>query len=492
MRAMTLENARAYEAELKASADAERPAFHLTPAIGWMNDPNGFSMYKGEYHLFYQYYPYDISWGPMHWGHAKTKDFVTWEYLPCALAPDTPADDRGVFSGTALELEDGRQLLVYTGVYGRENMPADLHGYQHQCAAIGDGINYEKMSVNPIIGADKLPEGISDIDFRDPKVFKSGDYYYVLAVARVEDGTGSAVLFSSTDLENWVFESRIISCEGRYGTMWECPDFFPLAGTECLTFCAHETLPEGLEFHAGYGNFFFIGRYDIESKTFVKDHVQAVDYGCDFYAQQTLEAADGRRIMVAWMQNWNDVHVKGADTKTFGSMTLPRELSIKNNRLYQWPVREIENYRSNHVAYKDVKVSEEMSLEGIEGRTIDLNVSIRPEEDGSFRRFSLKLAKTDGQYAEIVFVPEDNIVKFDRTYGVSRYDYVTTRKFYVEDKGGALDLRILVDKNGIEIFANGGAQACTSKIYTPVDAGDITFMARGNCVIDVEKYDLCK
>ncbi len=87
-----LQKARDFEAQYGPHIpDSERPAFHATPTIGWMNDPNGFSMYKGECHLFYQYHPYSNEWGPMHWGHLKTKDFITWERLPAARRPGTGA-----------------------------------------------------------------------------------------------------------------------------------------------------------------------------------------------------------------------------------------------------------------------------------------------------------------------------------------------------------------------------------------------------------------
>ena len=96
-----LQKAREFEAHYGPFIpDEQRPAFHLTPTIGWMNDPNGFSFYKGECHLFYQYHPYSTEWGPMHWGHVKTRDFIRWERLPVALAPDTPYDKYGCFSGS--------------------------------------------------------------------------------------------------------------------------------------------------------------------------------------------------------------------------------------------------------------------------------------------------------------------------------------------------------------------------------------------------------
>ena len=101
----------------------ERPAFHLTPRVGWMNDPNGFSIYNGQYHMFYQYHPYDSQWGPMHWGHAVSEDLLHWKHLPAALAPDTYYDMDGVFSGSAITMKDGKQLLIYTGV--RRTMTED-------------------------------------------------------------------------------------------------------------------------------------------------------------------------------------------------------------------------------------------------------------------------------------------------------------------------------------------------------------------------------
>ena len=84
---------------LEHGKEKHRPYFHFTPDSMWMNDPNGMVFYKDTYHLFYQYYPEATVWGPMHWGHAVSKDMVNWEHKPIALYPD----DLGyIFSGSAV------------------------------------------------------------------------------------------------------------------------------------------------------------------------------------------------------------------------------------------------------------------------------------------------------------------------------------------------------------------------------------------------------
>ena len=145
MSSILLSRARDYETEhLFDVPPAHLPRFHVTGGVGWINDPNGFSLYRDEYHLFFQYNPYDVYWDTMHWGHVKTRDFIRWERLPCALAPDKSYDEFGCFSGSAVELRDGRHLLMYTGVAKAD----DGEDRQTQCIAFGDGINYEKYKAN--------------------------------------------------------------------------------------------------------------------------------------------------------------------------------------------------------------------------------------------------------------------------------------------------------------------------------------------------------
>ncbi len=168
------EKANEYFRENKSKIkDIERPVYHLTPDIGWMNDPNGFSFFNGEYHLFYQYNPYDIKWGPMHWGHAKSKDFVNWDRLPVALAPDDEIKGQ-CFSGTAI-CDGDKHILMYT---------VHNDGKEEQAVETGDGVNYRSISKESVIRVEHLPKEFSGIDFRDPKIWKEDGTYYCKVSAK--------------------------------------------------------------------------------------------------------------------------------------------------------------------------------------------------------------------------------------------------------------------------------------------------------------------
>lgn len=487
-----LRQARAFEAKyMPFIPEQERPAFHVTGGIGWINDPNGFSCYKGEYHLFYQYHPYSIQWGPMHWGHVKTKDFIRWERLPIALAPDEEYDRDGCFSGGAVELPDGRQLLMYTGVRRVRQENGVVNEYQTQCVAVGDGLDYEKYECNPVLAGKNLPEGGSALDFRDPKIWREGDTYYAVIGNRTEDGSGAILLYESRDAFHWMLDGVLSASHNQYGRMWECPDFFSLDGKQILLTSPQEMRTIGLEFHAGNGTVCLIGSYDREQHDFRREQVQAVDYGIDFYAPQTLETPDGRRIMIAWMQNWETASCKPEGVRWFGQMTLPRELSVRNGRLVQNPVRELERYRRAGIAYQNVMVSGETNLQGVSGRIIDLTVTVRPaNQNVLYHWFKLHLAKDGEHVTTIRYKPECNTVRVDRTRCGFPHDIVHVRDFLVRPQQGKIKLRVILDRSSLELFVNDGEQAATVVLYTPAAADSISFEADGGVLINVEKYDL--
>ena len=507
MNSQTLREARKYEEAFDKLIPAEqRPKIHLTPRVGWMNDPNGFCIYEGYYHLFYQYHPYDTYWGPMHWGHARSKDLLHWEFLPTALAPDEFYDKDGVFSGSAITLKDGRHLLMYTGVMKRSVENGQMKEFQTQCVAIGDGIDYQKYENNPVINSDLIPEGDSKTDFRDPKILEKADGTYRCLVAnRPADGSGQLLLFKSDDCLNWEFEKVFASNKNRYGLMWECPDFFELDNKGVLLTSPQDMLPQGFEFHNGNGNLCIIGSYDAATDTFAEESVQAVDYGIDFYAMQTIQSLDGRRIMIGWMQNWDTTGARNGEVPWFGQMSLPRELSIIDGRLYQWPIREIEDHRTGRVEYKNILieatndlkdkdselVSEGISFDGIKGRCIDLELEVSPKNiEDLFDRFVISIAADEKYHTDIVLRPKENIVKIDRKFSGSRRAIVHQRRAHIPWKNKSLKVRIILDRYSMEAFFEDGAYTMTISIPTDVSCDGIYFNTNKDAILNIVKYEL--
>lgn len=494
MNSQTLREARKYEEASEKMIPADhRPSFHLSVRTGWMNDPNGFSYYKGRYHMFYQYYPYDSHWNSMHWGHAVSDDLLHWEYLPAALAPDESYDRDGCFSGNAMTLPDGRQLLMYTGVVQERQKNEAVVDWQNQCIAVGDGVDYEKYENNPVIDAKDLPEGFSRQDFRDPKLWRKSDGTYRCIVGnRPADGSGQILLFSSPDCFSWKYEKVFAANNNRFGLMWECPDFFELDGSAVLLVSPQDMLPEGFEYHNGNGTLCLIGDYDEKTDTFTERYNQSVDYGIDFYAPQTVLTPDGRRIMIGWMQNWDTCNMRSQPKTWFGQMSLPRELSVREGRLYQKPVRELEELRRNKVEYHGVKVAgEALRLAGIEGRTVDMELEIAPAQGRElYRKFAVRFAQDQERHTAISFRPHESILKIDRKFSGSRRAIIHQRRSLVRHEGGALRLRIVLDRFSAEVFVWDGEQVLTATIDTPLSADGISFYADGEAVLDVVKYDL--
>lgn len=493
MISQTLREARKYEeATEKMISGNDRPEFHLSARVGWMNDPNGFSFYNGQYHMFYQYHPYDNIWGPMHWGHAVSSDLLRWEFLPAALAPDEPYDRDGCFSGSAVTLPDGRQLLMYTGVIKERLKNGGVSEVQTQCLALGDGTDYEKYEKNPVLDEKDLPEGASRYDFRDPKMWRREDgTYYCIAGNRAADGSGQVLLFTSPDGFKWQYRKVLAANNNRFGKMWECPDFFKLDGKWVLIASPMDMLPSGFEYHNGNGTLCLIGDFDEKTENFSEEHNQAVDYGIDFYAPQTILAPDGRRIMIGWMQNWDTCNFRTQNISWFGQMSLPRELSIQNGRLYQNPVRELEKLRQNKVSCQEVLVSDTVRLEGIKGRKVDMELTIRPcDGEAMYQKFAVRFAQNEKYQTSLSFRPRESILKIDRKFSGSRRAIIHQRRSRVNSKNGELKLRIILDRFSVEAFVNDGEQVMTAIIYTEQQADGISFFADGAALMDVVKYDL--
>lgn len=484
-----LQKARDYEQkELAQRNMVEKQSFHVCAPVGWINDPNGFSEFKGEKHLFFQYHPYDTNWGPMHWGHVKTSDFIRWEQLPVALAPDETYDGFGCFSGSAIEWK-GMHVIAYTGVESTKENGKQIE-YQRQCIALGDGTNYQKMTTNPVITDELIPAGGSKLDFRDPKIWADGEVVNMVVGNRAEDGSGQILLYRSCDLEHWDFVSVLDQSQNRYGKMWECPDFFTIEGTDVLIVSPQEMQAVDDDLHAGDGTLFILGSYDKLSAGFEEKQVRAVDMGLDFYAPQTMQCSDGRHIMIAWLQSWSASWFTKEDGFC-GMMTIPRELKMNHGVLCQLPVHELTNYYTNRYVLDHIEVSSKrVNCERLSGREQNLDLTL--EGDGDYL-FELRVAENEQYYTSIQYDSKQQVLIFDRSHSGVRRDVAHFRRMHVQGDHEQLKLRVLMDRYSIELFVNDGEQAMTSVIRTPYDAAGVSMYAEGKVVVSVEKNEIdCK
>lgn len=269
------------------------------------------------------------------------------------------------------------------------------------------------------------------------------------------------------------------------------PGFFELDGHGVLLVSPQDMLPHGLEYHNGNGTLCLIGDFDETTDTFTEYHNQAIDYGIDFYAPQTILTPDGRRIMIGWMQNWDTCNLEMPNRLWYGQMSMPRELSIQNGRLFQKPMRELKQLRCHKTEYQNVVFSGLKTLEGVKGRTIDLELMIRPEDTQNlYQKFAVRFAQNDTYHTSLSFRPKESILKIDRKFSGSRRAIIHQRRSLVNHKDGSLKLRLILDRWSVEVFINDGEQVMTAIIYTELAADGISFFVDGSANIDVVKYDL--
>ena len=316
------------EANVQTYNEPFRPQYHFSPEQGWMNDPNGLVYHNGDYHLFYQYYPHATVWGPMHWGHAVSKDLVTWEHKPIALFPD----EKGyIFSGSAVVDTHNTSGFSTTGepplvaIFTYFSLPKEKSGSietqsQGIAYSLDNGVTWEKYGGNPV-----LPNpGIKD--YRDPKVFwhEPTKKWIMLLVA------GDYVkLYSSKNLKKWNFLSDFGKELGSKGGVWECPDLFPLTTTSGETkWVMVVSIGNGAP-NGGSGTQYFVGDFNGTQFTTNQKEYKWLDWGTDNYAGITYNnTPNNERIFIGWMSNWQYA-LKTPTTPWRSAMTLPRELILE-------------------------------------------------------------------------------------------------------------------------------------------------------------------
>ncbi|MFA7725150.1 MAG: GH32 C-terminal domain-containing protein [Candidatus Izemoplasmatales bacterium] len=454
-----------------------KPLYHFSAPYGWLNDPNGFCYFHGTWHLFYQYNPKAARWGKMSWGHAQSKDLVTWTNLPIALRPNTKYERfLGCFSGSAIVREE-MMWLMYTGVSYTKS--------QQLIAFSRDGIHFEKMA-KPAINATNRPPFSGRMSFRDPKIFVVDNEIYAVIGAGYKCGRQIA-LYKSKNQWEFNFIGSIRSEGLRTMGIFECPDLIIGKKTDLLIYNVIDEKKTNNSIVKEHISFIEIGNANLNQGTFTATSMAVkIDSGADFYAPQTVISPDGRIILIAWMQSWGrTIPTAKLGHGWAGMMTIPREISIIDATLFQKPAKEIYAAFDSQKAKVDCFIKEEISFDTFSGSSFLLRIAISEESD-----FGVKIRK--GNQCETIVRYEYGTVFVDRSHsghaikGKNGHDNGAIKACFI-GKLTTVKMEIFVDMSSVEVFIND-KYVLSSTIYPFSESESIVFYSKKGIHMQAELF----
>ena len=454
-----------------------RPKIHFTPRQGWMNDPNGMVYNNGVYHLFYQHNPDASVWGPMHWGHATSRDMITWKHEPIALYPDSLGT---IFSGSAVVdvnntsglAPKGKIPLVAIFTYHNQAM-ADKgrNDFQSQGIAysIDNGATWQKYTSNPVL---KNP-GIRD--FRDPKVmWHAPTRRWIMTLAVLD----RIHFYSSPNLKEWKKESEFGKDAGAHGGVWECPDLFQIQVEGKTIWTLLVNLNPGGP-NKGSATQYFLGSFDGHRFSPLSTQTQWLDYGPDEYAGVTWSNTGNRRLFIGWMSNW--MYANQVPTETWRSAcTIPRELRLvklgAGYKLASMPVHELSKYSQQPLVYNYPNASKGLSIgeasAGVLPCRIDLDM---PLETAVFTIFN-----ENDEEVKVGYDKETGNYFIDRTRAGKNYFHKEFAAKHTAPRltnSKKLRMTLVLDVASVELFADGGLTTMTSVCFPTISFSKIRFQS---------------
>lgn len=448
--------------------DKWRLNFHLMPPVGWLNDPNGLCFFNNEYHVFFQYSPFEPSGGLKFWGHYKSKDLIKWEYMGVNLFPDQPFDCHGAYSGSAFCENDSMYIfytgnIKYDGNYDYIKNGRGSNTIYAEYQSDGNVINKKCILTN-----NDYPSDLT-CHVRDPKVWKDGDFYYMILGARQIDDKGVVLIYESQDRTNWKIINKISTSE-TFGYMWECPDLFEINNKMILSVSPQGITQKLREYQNIYQSGYFYLDGDYKSDYVLRDFNEW-DMGFDFYAPQTFKDKNNRRIMYAWMgmPDCEEDYTNATIEKGWQHcLTIPREIVLKDEKIFQKPVKEMEKLRGKKIEIdNNCVISPLESYEILIDNINNTDCSIEIEKD-------LSLIYKNGIFA----------MKFSGNIGNGR-DIRSS-------KIGALEnVRIFVDTSSVEVFLNEGEQVFTTRFYPKDGKSSFKVISNGNVSLwEINKFTI--
>jgi len=477
---------RAQNLQKKTYTEQYRPQVHFSPKAHWINDPNGMVYFNHTYHLFFQYYPKDIVWGPMHWGHAISKDLMHWTELPIALYPDSLGY---IFSGSAVVDSNNtsgfgkKGKIPMVAIFTHHDPKGEKAGtevFQNQSIAysLDNGNTWTKYNGNPAL---KNP-GIRD--FRDPKVmWYAKQKKWVMTLATKDHIT----FYSAPDLKNWKKESEFGLRAGAHGGVWECPDLFSLKLNGKTYWILVVNLNPGGP-NGGSATQYFAGSFDGNKFIPIDSNTRWLDYGPDEYAGITWSNTGSRKIFLGWMSNWQ--YANQVPTQAWrNAMTIPRELELQESKgqilLASKPVEELKNNYTKTIALKQLQVDKTIDLSSkISGFKSQYVLKLRLKQLQDYR---IKLSNKNGEELLIGYDAGKDQYFIDRTKaGETDFQKDFAGRFTAPRLTSAKNsnITIVIDKTSVELFADGGLTAMTAVYFPSADLNNLALTVSSKLTID--------
>lgn len=414
------------QSDTQPKEEGIRPLLHYAPVSGWMNDPNGLFYRDGVYHMYHQHNPYGVIWNNMHWSHTMTTDFIHYSQTETVLFPD---EEGPVFSGTAI-CDSGNLmgygkdtiLFFYTCAGGKSEWSKNKKFVQRMAYSTDNG---KTLSKSEYFKLDHIAE-----ENRDPKVFYHEESKAYIMLLYLKNDT--FLILRSVDLVNWIETDRIYE-EG----MWECPDLFPVTDPESKR--------QKWIFWSADG-YYLIGDFDghlfkSESKRLCAyaDSREDVTKFEDMrryrpYAAQTFSGTGERILQLAWIVSQKE------ERNYRGQFSIPVELRLmqtkKGERVSILPAVEINYLHKKQKIERYCFDQKNPFIHKTEGTALDLFIQIRKEKKGKMDIICFR------NYITIDFTKNKIQTAFQETEIVEEGDFVS--------------LRVFIDRDIIEIFAQKG------------------------------------
>lgn len=449
--------------------DFHRPGWHISPPQGLLNDPNGFIYFQGHYHLFYQWYPFACEHKDKFWVHLISPDGVQWHTAPLGLTPSDWYDSHGVFSGHAMVMNDAL-WLYYTG--NTRIGPERLRQTTQCVARSSDGIHFEKLG--PVI--DAPPAGVTE-HIRDPKVIHDGQHYRMLLGAQREDKIGRLAQYSSADGLTWHYDGLSGDSLGEHGYMWECPDLFQLSDQWLCILCPQGSPSPTPDHHVPHHNGY--AKATLEADGITLDNWQVLDHGFDFYAPQTAQTPDNKRMLIAWMGLPDEVEQPSLSAGWLHQLTCPRELRWETGQIYQRPAAALQSLRGPQQL---LVINPECHSTTVDLGTkqFELNTTLPIPTSGHYTlyfhsRSGMMAPASSGKPSgcALTIDGDSRTLTLDRSASLAK-EGDTRRCIHLPEPLEDLPLQVLADTSSLEFFIAGGRWTMTSRYFSAIDA---TFFA---------------